>query len=113
MPLYRFVCPDSHATERLAPFSCESVTCDCGQTAPRVQVNRIIPRMARMHGEKLSNYFDEAREMEYQVNQSDDPYVQEHGINLAHAAKVRAEARLQAGATHYLPNEEWNHKEVD
>lgn len=64
-------------------------------------------------GTSLHSYHDEARELEYKVSRSDDPAVVEYGTRIAHAAKVRAEGQLQAGATHWTPGQKWNHKEVD
>jgi hypothetical protein len=63
-------------------------------------------------GQSLKSYADEARELEYRVSRTDDPSVKSLEY-VAHAAKVRADARLLAGATHYVPGKKWNHKEVD
>lgn len=64
-------------------------------------------------GESLRTLHDEARELEYRVSRTDDPVVQEMGTRIAHAAKVRAEARIVAGATRYDPDKRWDHKEID
>ena len=64
-------------------------------------------------GETLRNYHDAARELEYQVNRTDDPTALREGNRVAHAAKVRAEAQIQAGATQWNPDKRWNHKEID
>jgi hypothetical protein len=40
MPLYVFVCPDGHEAELLRPRTVELVSCACGQTARRREVNR-------------------------------------------------------------------------
>ena len=64
-------------------------------------------------GVSLRSLHEAAQNMEYHVNRSDDPKVQEQGVRIAHAAKVRAEARLLQGATHYDPGKRWDHKEID
>ena len=64
-------------------------------------------------GESLRTYHDEARELEYQVNRTDDPQALRVGNRIAHAAKVRAEAQLENGASRWDPEKRWNHKEID
>lgn len=66
----------------------------------------------KRRGERLQTYYDAAREMEYKVNQSDDPAVREAGLRIAHAAKVRAEAQMVQGAQRWDPDKRWNHKEI-
>ena len=63
-------------------------------------------------GERLSNYHDEAREMEYRASRTDDPAVKLAG-QIAHAAKVRSEAQMLNGATRWSPDKVWNHKEIE
>jgi hypothetical protein len=64
-------------------------------------------------GEKLSNYHDAARELEYQVKRTDDPEALRVGNRIAHAAKVRAEGQIVSGATQWNPEKRWNHKEIE
>ena len=63
-------------------------------------------------GEALKHYQDEARELEYRAARTDDPKLQIWG-KVAHAARVRADARVFAGATHYVAGKRWDHKEID
>ena len=63
-------------------------------------------------GERLRNYHDEARELEYKASRTDDPAVKTVA-HLAHAAKVRAEGQILNGATYWSPDKVWNHKEID
>lgn len=67
-PLYAFTCADGHQTEKLvAGYDCASVSCRCGKTASRAQVNRIgvsglaiIPRDHRNYRQSYRE-FEEAR----------------------------------------------------
>ncbi len=68
MPLYEFICPAGHATEKLvAGFDCTSVYCRCGETASRAQVNRIgtsgFAETPKEHRSYRQSYreFEEAR----------------------------------------------------
>lgn len=63
-------------------------------------------------GQDLRSYRDDARELEYRVSRTDDPSVKQIE-KIAHAAMVRADARLFAGGTHYVAGRKWNAKEVD
>lgn len=63
-------------------------------------------------GERLSNYHDEARELEYRAKRTDDPKVKV-AAQIAHAAKVRAEGQILNGATHWSPDKAWNAREID
>lgn len=69
--------------------------------------------MKSKRGEKLRNYHEEAQEMYYRVSQTDDPSVNNPGTRIAHAAMVRAEGQIQAGATHWTPGKKWDSKAVD
>jgi hypothetical protein len=69
--------------------------------------------MKSKRGTSLRSYHEAAQEMEYKVNRSDDPKVLEQGNRIAHAAKVRSEAQLLAGATHWIPGKRWNADEAD
>lgn len=62
-------------------------------------------------GQSLQSYNDEARELEYRTKTTDDPSVKVLG-QVAHAAKVRSEAQMLNGATHYS-GKVWNAKEID
>lgn len=42
MPLYEFVCPAGHSTEkRTTSYALVAIICDCGATAQRQSVNRV------------------------------------------------------------------------
>ena len=41
MPLYEFVCPAAHKTERITSRTTELIACSCGQAASRTAVNRV------------------------------------------------------------------------
>lgn len=68
MPLYEFICPAGHATEKLvAGYDCTSVSCRCGKAASRAQVNRIgvsgLAVIPKDHKNYRQSYheFEEAR----------------------------------------------------
>jgi hypothetical protein len=74
VPLYEFVCAGGHVTERLASFSCEATVCfTCNQQANRVQVNRIMPRIAAPKGERVAHYMEAAQEAMHAHDSTDDP----------------------------------------
>ena len=73
MPLYVFTCPEGHATERLGPFSLELITCACGATASRSEVNRILFGLTQARGERIQDYYDAAREAQHVHDSTDDP----------------------------------------
>ncbi len=112
-PFYDYICPEGHVQELLRGRECELVYCPCGKHAKRAEVYPV----SFTHGAKLGDVplkalHETAQEMEYHVNRTDDPQALKAGNRIAHAAKVRAEARILAGATTYNPSEKWDQKEV-
>lgn len=78
MPLYTYTCPDSHATERLAPRTCEVIHCACGKPAARQSVNHIAftgfartPRDQRNYRQSFSEYQEALEDVSY--HQHDEP----------------------------------------
>mgnify|MGYP001590476436 CR=1 FL=1 len=73
MPLYDFICPEGHVTERLGPFSLDLVACACGKPAHRAEVNRIMFGLNGARGERIQDYYDAAAEAKYAYESTDDP----------------------------------------
>ncbi len=114
MPFYIYTCPEGHEQELLRGRECELVYCPCGKHARRAEVYPVnFTHGAKLGDTSLKTLNETAREMEYQVNRSDDPTLLKAGNRIAHAAKVRSEARMLAGATVYRPDTPWNAKEIE
>lgn len=105
MPFYEFGCPEGHKTTvRFSFAECpELVACACGQPASRAVVNHVAfygaVQPARP-GERLQDVHDAARELEDRAKGSDDPAAKTTEL-VAHAAKVRSEARLLQGQARF------------
>lgn len=104
MPLYDFVCPAGHATERRAGYSVEVVACDCGQTASRRAVNRIgFSGFAKTPQGKADFYQDYRRfseassEMDYKASRYESEGATVTTPNFFKAAKEQAAGMVKAG----------------
>ena len=101
MPFYEFVCECGERVVRRAGFQQDAITCGCGLSAKRVVVNRIaFYGLPPVRGERLHDVYDDARELEFHAKRSDDPAAKPTEL-VAHAAKVRTEARLVKGEARF------------
>lgn len=114
MPFYDYHCPDcGRDEEKLASRDAEAISCPCGGAARRAEVYPVnFTHGGLLHDVPLKSLHEAAQEMEYQVNRTDDPQALKAGNRIAHAAKVRSEGRMLAGATTYNPEVAWNHEEI-
>ena len=119
MPFYDYVCDLGHVVTLrfsmdLSPETVHCIgSCSAGSARRRPFYPVAFTQGGKLGDLPLSTLHDTAREMEYQVNRSDDPVVTEPGNRIAHAAKVRAEGQMLAGATKWNPAKVWNHREVE
>lgn len=114
MPFYTYRCQAcGRVDEQLRSRDDEAIVCPCGDVARRDQVYPVnFTHGDLLHDVPLKSLHEAAQEMEYQVNRTDDPQALKAGNRIAHAAKVRSEGRMLAGATTYNPEVAWNHEEI-
>jgi hypothetical protein len=116
VPVYDFVCPAGHKTEKLVQSRDKQIDwCACGRPSERQSVYMIGFGMdlRTAQSQSLQAYYDSARELEYQAKRSDDPGVLAAVEPIAHAAKVRAQGQMLAGHETWRPDKVWNQKEPE
>ena len=97
MPIYDFRCPNGHIAEMRCGFETLTQPCPvCSDQAERLAVQRSGGHLIvdPVTGEKVANYLEAAKELEYQHSRHDDPA-------LAPLADVYNAARYRAGARLY------------
>ena len=108
MPLFEFICMNDHVTEKLvrggdapAYLRCET----CRGPAFRKEFGLVNHTMGRTNTtESLEHYHEAALEAEHKGLPS----------SIWHAAKVRTEAQMLAGATRWDKDKpEWRAKEIE
>lgn len=106
MPLREYVCMSDHVSERLVPRGSEAGLAPCGVChgpAVLVAVSNIAFANGRLRStESLHALHEAALEAEHA------------GLpdRIWHAAKVRSEAQLNAGAEHWSPEVAWDPERV-
>ena len=121
MPLIEYVCMSGHATERLVQRRDmvdvpDYIRCDeCAGPAMRQVFGLVANAMGRGLPDDvpLAHLHEAALEAEYQHERTDDPTVKaNYPDRVWHAAKVRSEAQMLAGAKQWSPRRAWNAAEV-
>lgn len=112
MPLLDFVCGFGHVTEKLIRGERpEHVRChECNGPAFRKAFGFATAKEGRLSSEvPLAHYHEAALEAEDKFKRTDDPTVRAHyPERVWHAAKVRAEAQMAAGAKTWTPERKWD-----
>jgi hypothetical protein len=103
VPLFDFTCEAGHSFERLSPGWVDTLGCECGAVAKRHEVHRVAFALAKPSGDRVSDYYEAASEVEYQTSLSDTP------ASLAVAREVRP-ARYRGQARMWAEGKDtrWN-----